>query len=62
MRKPIMIIGLLLALYTEAAPVVTKLMPANGAVDVNPDTHLTLTLSEEVRIGEKGFVFFYSRG
>ena len=61
MRKPIMIIGLLMALSTEAAPVVTKMIPANGAVNVNPDTHLTLTLSEEVRIGEKGFVSVYDK-
>ena len=45
-----------MALFSEAAPLVTRMMPANGAVDVNPDTHLTLTFSEEVMVGEKGFV------
>ena len=53
MRKQIIIIGLLMALFSEAAPLVTRMMPANGAVDVNPDTHLTLTFSEEVMVGEK---------
>ena len=50
-----------MALLSEAAPLVTRMMPAHGAVDVNPDTHLTLTLSEEVRIGDKGFVSVYDK-
>ena len=40
---------------------ITKMLPANGAVDVNLDTHLTLTLSEEVRIGDKGFISVYDK-
>ena len=31
-----------------------KLFPANGSVDVNPDTHLSITLTSEARVGEKG--------
>ena len=50
-----------MALFSEAAPLVTRMMPANGAVDVNPDTHLTLTFSEEVMVGEKGFVSIYDK-
>ena len=50
-----------MAMFSEAAPLVTKMMPANGAVDVNPDTHLTLTFSEEVMVGEKGFVSIYDK-
>ena len=61
MGKLIMIIGLFMALYAEAAPEVTKMIPANGAVDVNPDTHLSLTLSEAVTIGDKGYISIYDK-
>ena len=50
-----------MALYAEAAPEVTKMIPANGAVDVNPDTHLSLTLSEAVTIGDKGYISIYDK-
>ena len=31
-----------------------ELFPANGSVEVNPDTHLSITFASEVRVGEKG--------
>ena len=32
-------------------PAITKMLPENGAVDVNIDTHLTLVMAEEAKIG-----------
>jgi hypothetical protein len=51
----------LFAFSGEVGPVITKLWPANGAVDVCPDTHLTLTLSEEVKVGKTGFISVYDK-
>ncbi len=38
---------------------IVKMMPENGAMDVNIDTHLQLTMSDEAIIGKKGFVSVY---
>ena len=43
----------------EAA--VTKMLPENGAVDVNIDTHLTLVMTEDAKIGNHGFVSVYDK-
>ena len=40
---------------------VTKMMPENGAVDVNIDTRLTLVLAEDAKIGYHGFVSVYDK-
>ena len=40
---------------------VTGMMPANGATDVNIDTHLVLTMAEEPTVGSSGFVTVYDR-
>ena len=36
-----------------------KLFPENGSVGVNPDTHLTVTLDSEVKVGKKGCIRVY---
>ena len=38
-----------------------ELFPANGSVDVNPDTHLSITFASEVRVGEKGLIRVYDK-
>ena len=38
-----------------------ELFPANGSVDVNPDTHLTITFADEAVVGNKGFIRVYAR-
>ena len=38
---------------------VVGMFPENGATGVNIDTHLTLTMSDDVVIGQKGFVSVY---
>ena len=40
---------------------VTRMLPENGAVDVNIDTHLTLELAQEAKIGNHGFVSVYDK-
>ena len=40
---------------------VIKMLPENGATDVNIDTHLMLTMSDDVIIGQKGFVSVYDK-
>ncbi len=47
--------------FSMAQNMVTSLMPANGAIDVNIDTHLVLTMAEEPVVGEKGFVSIYDK-
>jgi len=41
--------------------IVTSMQPKNGAVDVNIDTHLVLTLSERPVIGQQGFISVYDK-
>ena len=36
-------------------------LPENGATEVNIDTHLTLIMSDDVTIGQKGFVSVYDK-
>ena len=38
-----------------------ELFPANGSVDVNPDTHLTITFADEAVVGNKGFIRVYDK-
>ena len=45
----------------HAQNVATKLLPENGATGVNIDTHLTLTMAEDVVVGRQGFVSIYDR-
>ena len=61
MRKTLTICCLLTTMLAQAFSVVTKMIPDNGAQNVNPDTHLTLVLSEEVRLGQKGFISVYDK-
>ena len=35
---------------------IVRMLPENGATEVNIDTHLTLIMSDDVTIGQKGFV------
>ena len=46
---------------TMAQNSIAGMLPENGATGVNIDTHLTLTMSEEVSIGQKGFVSVYDK-
>jgi pectinesterase len=41
-----------------ASPIVAR-FPANGARDVNPDTHLVLTFAREPAIGTSGKIRVY---
>ena len=45
----------------HAQNTVVKMFPENGAKDVNIDTHLMLTMSEEVSIGQKGYVCVFDK-
>ncbi len=47
--------------FAQAQNVVTKMMPENGATGVNIDTHLTLIMSEDAVIGQKGYVSVYDK-
>lgn len=40
---------------------IIKMFPENGAIEVNIDTHLTLTMSDNAVIGKKGFVSVYDK-
>ena len=40
---------------------VVKMLPENGATEVNIDTHLVLSMSEDATIGQKGFVSVYDK-
>jgi hypothetical protein len=40
---------------------VVKMLPENGATDVNIDTHLTLTMSDDAIVGQKGFVSVFDK-
>ncbi len=45
----------------HAQNVVTEMFPQNGAVDVNVDTHLMLTMSGSATVGQKGCVSVYDK-
>ena len=47
--------------FCHAENVVTKMFPADGATDVNIDTHLILTMTEDVTVGQRGFISVYDR-
>lgn len=38
-----------------------KLFPANGSTGVNPDTHLTITLAGEAKVGNRGFIRVFDK-
>ena len=40
---------------------IVRMLPENGATEVNIDTHLTLIMSDDVTIGQKGFVSVYDK-
>ena len=58
MKRVLMALTILVnALYNcQAQNNVVKMQPENGATDVNIDIHLVLTMSDDVTIGQKGFV------
>lgn len=45
----------------RAQNTVAELFPVNGATDVNIDTHLTLTMTADVVVGQRGCVSVYDR-
>ncbi len=61
MKKLLLIVFANAFCLCQAQNLVTKMQPENGAVDVNIDTHLTLTMSEDVVIGQQGFVSVYDK-
>lgn len=40
---------------------IVRMLPENGATEVNIDTHLTLTMSGDATVGQKGFVSVYDK-
>ncbi len=48
-------------MFCQAQNQVTDLFPANGAVDVNIDTHLVLTMAEEPAVGQQGLISVYDK-
>lgn len=50
-----------MACICQAQNAVIKMQPENGATDVNIDTHLTLTMSDDAVVGQKGFVSVYDK-
>ena len=62
MKKLILsMVASLIVLCTQAAGDVPQLFPANGATNVNPDTHLVLTFGNEVSVGQKGLIRIYNK-
>jgi len=61
MRKLLVILLVSMSCLCQAQLVVTNMVPENGATGVNIDTHLTLTMSEDVVIGQQGFVSVYDK-
>ena len=45
----------------NAQNTIATMQPENGAMDVNIDTHLTLTMKEDVKIGQKGFISVFDK-
>lgn len=51
----------LVAHVCNAQNMVTHMQPENGAVDVNIDTHLVLTMSQDANVGHQGFISVYDK-
>ncbi len=49
------------ALSGQAQNKIVKMQPDNGATHVNIDTHLTLTLSQDVVLGQRGYISVYDK-
>ena len=62
-KKTLMVLVLLAntVCICQAQVSVTRMFPENGATDVNVDTHLKLTMTDDVVIGQQGFVSVYDR-
>ena len=58
---------MVLAIMTNTACIclaqnsIVKMLPENGATEVNIDTHLTLTMSDDATVGQKGCVSVYDQ-
>ena len=64
MRKYLLIVqGLFFGILSvcHAENIAIKMFPENGATDVNIDTHLILTMTEEATVRQRGFVSVYDR-
>jgi len=61
MKKLLLMVFVSAFCQIQAQNVVTQMTPANGASDVNIDTHLTLTMAEDAVIGTQGFVSVYDK-
>lgn len=59
MRHTILTLCLLSAAIVARGVEIVSTFPANGACEVCVDTHLTLTFSDSVRLGNRGFVSVY---
>lgn len=57
-KKILILLSLVWTAITATADGVL-LFPADGATDVNPDTHLTLIFPADVSLGEKGVISIY---
>ena len=60
-KKVLIALGVLVNMVyvCQAQNAVVKMFPENGATNVNIDTHLTLTMSDDVVICKQGFVSIY---
>ncbi len=61
MKKLLLMVTAFMCCTLHAQNEVTGMVPENGATDVNIDTHLQLTMSEEAVIGESGYVSVYDK-
>ena len=63
MKKWLMTMGILanMVCLSQAQNTVARLFPENGATDVNVDTHLTMTMSADATIGQRGFISVYDQ-
>ena len=62
MKKRIkFVVCCLMAVLPMLAQSEYTLFPANGSVEVNPDTHLSITFAREAKVGEKGFIRVYDK-
>lgn len=46
---------------SHAQNMIISMQPKNGAINVNIDTHLVLTMSDAVVIGQRGFISIYDK-
>ena len=62
MKEMLLALGMMLnVVVCQAQNTVSRLSPENGATEVNIDTHLTMTMSDDVVIGQRGAISVYDK-